>query len=111
MKEDDCVEPQGHIQLLCILQKAGCKVIGYDPVVPHNHLLSLKVDPVSIEEGFKAADLVIIMTNHPEFESLPIEKLIKSMKKPGAFLDGWHLFDPEKLREMKDVYYAGVGNN
>ena len=93
------------------LQKAGCKVIGFDPVVPHNHLLSLKVDPISIEEGFKAADLTIIMTNHPEFESLPIEKLITSMKKPACFLDGWHLFDPKKLREMKDVYYAGVGNN
>src|SRR3989344_3903840 len=82
------------------LQKAGCKVIGFDPVVPHNHLLSLKVDPVSIEEGFKAADLVIIMTNHPEFESMPIDTLVGSMTKPSALLDGWHLFDPAKFRDI-----------
>ncbi|OGG91080.1 hypothetical protein A3H16_03015 [Candidatus Kaiserbacteria bacterium RIFCSPLOWO2_12_FULL_53_8] len=93
------------------LQKAGCKVIGYDPVVPSDHLASLKVEPASIEEGFKRANAVIIMTNHPEFESLPIEKLIASMAKPAALLDGWHLFDPSLFREIPDFYYAGVGNN
>lgn len=93
------------------LQKAGCTVLGYDPVVPNDHLASLKVEPVSIEEGFKRANAVIIMTNHPEFESMPIEKLIASMQKPSALLDGWHLFDPAKFREIPDFYYAGVGNN
>lgn len=93
------------------LQKAGCTVIGYDPVVPTEHLASLNVNPASIEEGFKRADLVIIMTNHPEFESLPIDTLVGSMTKPSALLDGWHLFDPVKFRTIPDFYYAGVGNN
>lgn len=93
------------------LQKAECTVLGYDPVVPNEHLASLNVEPVSIEEGFKRANAVIIMTNHPEFESMPIEKLIASMEKPSALLDGWHLFDPATFREIPDFYYAGVGNN
>jgi len=92
------------------LQKSGCTILGYDPVVPIDHLKSLSVKPLSIEEGFREADAVVLMTNHPEFESLPIDALIASMKKPACFFDGWHLFDPEKMRKIDGLHYAGVGN-
>jgi len=93
------------------LQKEGCSISGYDPVVSKEHFQSLSVAPLSIEEGFKMADAVVIMTNHPEFETLPIDALLASMKKPACFFDGWHLFDPEKMRKIEGIVYAGVGNN
>ncbi len=94
------------------LQKNGCTILGYDPVVPIDHLKNLSVKPVSIEEGFREADAVVIMTNHPEFESLPQnKKLIDSMKKPGVLLDGWHIYDPKEMHRIEGLQYAGVGNN
>ena len=91
------------------LQKSGCRVLGYDPVVPHEKLQELSVTPATIEEGFAEANAVIIMTNHTAFESMDISSLANSMKKPAVLYDGWHLFDPETLRDVSGVTYIGTG--
>ena len=38
-----------------------------------------------------------------------IEKLIKKMRKPSIFFDGWHIFDPAELRKMDELSIMGVG--
>lgn len=99
------------IPVVQTLSQEGCTVLGHDPVVPADEIRRLGAEPIEIEEGFKKADAAIIMTNHKMYEKMHIEELLKSMKHPAVFIDGWHIFDPEKMKIIDGVSYGGLGND
>lgn len=93
------------------LQKHGCTIVGHDPVAAPDKIEALGVEFVGVEEGFRKADAVLIMTNHRAYECLDILKLLPTMKLPGACIDGWHLFDPKDIKQIPGIHYGGVGND
>lgn len=95
--------------VVSVLQKAGCKILGYDPAVSDEEIEKLGVHTTTIEEGFQDADAVIIMTNHSEFESLDISALVSKMRKPAVLYDGWSLCDPKVIASITDLHYACTG--
>ncbi len=99
------------IPVVQTLSQEGCKVIGHDPVVSTDEMTRLGAEPTELEEGFKKADAVIIMTNHEAYASMNIKELLSSTQKPAVFIDGWHLFDPEKMKTIDGVSYGGLGND
>jgi len=90
------------------LRTLGARVVGYDPVVPENKARELGVAKVSLEEGFINASCVIVMTNHQSFLKLNLERLTKFMAKPAGIVDGWHVFDPRKVKQL-NLHYEGIG--
>ena len=66
---------------------------------------------MSVKEGFKKADAVIIMTNNKNFNELTNQMYLDSMNKPSIFLDTWHIFDPIELKQFKGINYYGLGND
>jgi len=109
--ETSDIRDSATISLVKELIQHGCTVIGNDPAVPEEDIKSLGAEPVSIEQGFKKADAVIIMTNHTDYASLNVAELLETMKKPGVFIDGWHLFEPSEIKQVKGIHYGGVGND
>lgn len=82
---------------------------GSDPVVSDNSIRELGVTPVDPEEGFRGADAVVIMTNHPDFAKLDVFDLLPEMDLPAVFYDGWQLFEPEDIESIPGILYGGVG--
>lgn len=91
------------------LKRDTQNVYGYDPVVPADEIRKLGAVPCSVEEGFRDADGVIIMTNHESFKNLKINSLLKLAKKPCILLDSWHMLKSPEIRNRGDVIYSGVG--
>lgn len=85
---------------------------GYDPIVSHESISSLGLMPKEqLEHAFKEAHLVLILNNHPQFETLPIDSLSKVMARPALIYDFWNHFHSKKLKLSDDVQYIGLGNH
>ena len=100
------------LDLLNHFEENGVKegaLFGYDPLVPPEDLLELNVTPLSIEEGFKNADVVIIMNNHKSYKKMDIFSLLSSSKEDCIFYDGWYTFDPKDISRINGIRYIGVG--
>ena len=60
----------------------------------------------NIKNGFKNADVVIIMNNHNSYLKLDIYSLINTMKKPSYLFDGWSMFNNKSLDDIDTLTYA-----
>jgi len=100
------------IDILNLIKDKGIylgNIYGYDPIVFQDDLSSLGVKPVSLDEGFKDADVVLIMNNHKSYQNMDIFSLLESSKDDCIFVDGWYTFDPNDLATINNVKYIGVG--
>lgn len=98
------------LDLLKFLAKAGVKrIYGYDPVVPKIEIEKLGVTVCNLRQGLKGADCAVIMNNHESYTDMSIYPLLNSMKKPGLFFDGWHIFPKEMVARVKGITYGGFG--
>ena len=75
-----------------ILQQRGAKVITYDPY--------LECDADSLEDLQKQTDILLLATNHKEFQNIDWEKV-------KIFVDGRNMFSDKKIPE--NVSYLGIG--
>ncbi len=82
---------------------------GYDPVAVNDDIRSLGVKPSSLEEGFKNADIVLIMNNHKSYKNMDIFSLLDSASSDCVFMDGWYTFDPNDIVTINSIKYIGVG--
>jgi len=94
--------------MMPLFRAAGLKVKGHDPMVTPEVIRQYGGEPVSLEEAFKDTDAVLIITNHPDYKQINVEKLINGGKRPGVLFDSWRILDGNKVREL-GVKYAGIG--
>ncbi|MHA1713887.1 MAG: nucleotide sugar dehydrogenase [Candidatus Ranarchaeia archaeon] len=98
------------LDLLEALRKAGIRrIYGYDPVVPSREIKKLRVMACSLKQGFKNADCAVIMNDHESYAHIAILPLLNSMKRPGLFFDGWHIFSKEMVAQVTNVSYETFG--
>lgn len=94
------------------LQKAFPKARfrGFDAVVPQSEIRSFGVEPAaSLEDAFKGAHLVLLLNNHPVFESMPVTSLAADMAKPGLIYDLWNNFKAVDLEMPAGTGYMALG--
>lgn len=89
------------------LQDAGYSNIhGYDSAARREDIMAHKVKhALKVEQGFKDADVVAVMNNHPDFETLDIRTLLAQAKNPILFFDTWSLYDTDEVKKVKGVHY------
>jgi UDP-N-acetyl-D-mannosaminuronic acid dehydrogenase len=100
------------IDLLNHFRKKGMRdssFFGYDPIVSQEEITALGVKPVSIAEGFKDADVVLIMNNHKSYKKLDVFDLLNSARNDCIFVDGWYTFEPKDIITVNYVRYIGIG--
>ena len=97
------------LDLLRVLHERGAKVRGHDPLVPAEEIAALGVRVCGIEEGFRGADAVIVMLNHPAYEEMDIARLLEGARKPAVVIDGWHIFNSDDLAGIAGVSYRCIG--
>lgn len=95
------------LELLHGLQKAGCTVRAFDPIVksvPGFPDLQISTD---IYEAAKGADAVCLVTEWKEFR-LPNWKQLKTIMRSHVLIDGRNIYDGAELRAAGFVY-EGIG--
>ncbi len=97
------------LPMLEVLKAEGLTLRGHDVLVPPEILRRLGVTPVSLREGFAAADGVLVITNHPEYSKLDLARLLGSLRKPAVVFDCWRILEEEVVRAEGQVRYAGIG--
>ena len=100
------------LELQKLLQDAGVEITGYDPVVKAQYLDQVEgVSSISLEEGFKDADAVFVMNNHPSYEDWNLFSLLETMNKPGLFFDGWSMFRVDEVDRVEGLSYSTVSKD
>jgi UDP-N-acetyl-D-mannosaminuronic acid dehydrogenase len=100
------------LELVKLLHQAGVSIFGFDPVVIPEHLDKLEgVQSTTLEDGFKGADAVFIMNNHPSYEDWNLLTLLDTMKKPGLFVDGWAMFRMDEIGRVDGLSYSSVSKD
>ena len=90
------------------LSKISNNVFGYDPVVTETQINSFNVKSISIEEGFKNADCVLIMNNHDSYSKWDVYSLLSKTNQPCMFFDGWSLFGRKMIEKIEYVDYQTI---
>lgn len=102
------------VPVLAALKKyfPGAQIRGYDAVVKPAEIKSIGLSAVkSLRQAVKGAHAVLILNNHPEFSSMPLEDLALTMARPGLIYDFWNSFTGTALRLPKDVSYMALGSH
>jgi UDP-N-acetyl-D-mannosaminuronic acid dehydrogenase len=100
------------LELVKLLHQAGVMINGFDAVVKTEHLDEIMdVQGTSLEAGFKDADAVFIMNNHPSFEDWNLLALLETMKKPSLFVDGWSMFRMDEIGRVAGISYSTVSKD
>jgi UDPglucose 6-dehydrogenase len=84
------------------LIERGAKVVAHDPVALARAQKEWKEVPIEFagtpDQVFEEADAVLLVTEWPEYKTLPLEKLADSMRSK-LVLDGRGLFDSKALHK------------
>lgn len=91
-----------------LLNSKGARIKAFDPMI-HSKITTHPYIKVctKIEELFKDLDMVILMTEWPEFLKLPIKKLTKLMKRKNI-IDTKNFLDSNQYIK-EDFIYKGIG--
>ena len=63
----------------------------------------------NIYDGFKGADIILIMNNHYKNNKFNTFEALKFTKKPFLFFDGWNIFNQDELEKNVDCFYSSMG--
>ena len=81
-------------------------IYSYDPAVTVKDIKNNGAIPIlKPSQGFKSADVVVVMNNNPDFEKLDIRQLLKLSKKPVFLFDTWGIFSGGDLSKIENVTY------
>lgn len=97
------------VDLVQFLKPFCSNIFGYDAAADGNMIESLGVRNCSVKEGFKDADVVLIMNSHKRHRNLDIKKLAAGSNKPLIFIDCWNLYDKKKIQSRGNIIYSSVG--
>jgi UDP-N-acetyl-D-mannosaminuronic acid dehydrogenase len=95
--------------MLEVLRSAGVTLLGHDFLVSDGVLRDLGVIPCAPDQGFAGSDAVLIVTDHPDYGRLDVEKLVGSLRSPALVYDCWRILDEDRVRSVPNVRYAGIG--
>ena len=106
------------LAIIADIQQLGAEVVAYDPTttgslgrVQIEHLAALMrggtILAPSAMEACEGADVVVVLTEWPEFAALNLDKLVDSMKGD-AIVDTRNLLDPVTVKAA-GLRYDGVG--
>lgn len=98
------------VDLINRLIESGYKnIFAHDFNLNEDKINQLGVEATVLEEGFKDADIILIMNNNYRYKDLDIEKLIKKARQGALFFDAWYIYDPKNIKELDWVAYESLG--
>ncbi len=93
--------------MMPVFTAAGIIVLGHDPLVTGDVIRGYGGEPVGLRRGFRDADTVLLITDHPEYRELDIGELLAGSRVRAVY-DSWRILD-ETLIASRGVRYASLG--
>ncbi|MBM4125293.1 MAG: nucleotide sugar dehydrogenase, partial [Nitrospira sp.] len=84
-------------------------VWAHDFLVKPSTLCEIGARPVSLQQGFRLADAVVFLTNHPDYEKLDLLPLLSRSRRPLVYLDAWRMHDARPELMQPGILYGGLG--
>ncbi len=107
----DDVRKSPAIEIIKRLQKTNYKIRVYDPIAIENAKRELSLKNIkfykSAFEAVKNSDVLVLVTEWPEFSEIDMKKVKNLMRRP-YFLDGRNQFEPKKMKKL-GFYYQSIG--
>lgn len=98
------------LDLLKILKEKGARsLFVHDFVIPEAVIARHDIPHALPEEGFRSADIVMILNNHKASLQLDIPSLLRTMNAPALFFDACRLFSREITGQVPGVTHGGIG--
>jgi len=89
------------------LKKRGAQVHLVDPYIEQSTLKKFAFPEKNAYDAAKAADALVLLTAHNDFEGLDLLRIKDTMRTP-IIVDGRRFFDPETATKLGFIY-KGVG--
>jgi UDP-N-acetyl-D-mannosaminuronic acid dehydrogenase len=93
--------------MMPVFTAAGIRVLGHDPRVRREVIRDHGGEPVDLVEGFRAADGVLIVTDHPEYRAIDVSAALADSRLRFVF-DSWRILDADQVTAC-GVHYAALG--
>lgn len=93
--------------MMPVFSAAGLTVLGHDPMVTDRVIRQHGGEPTSLDKAFSEADAVLVLTDHPDYRTLPMTALLTGSPVRLVF-DSWRVLDERAVRAA-GVRYAGIG--
>jgi UDP-N-acetyl-D-mannosaminuronic acid dehydrogenase len=93
--------------MMPVFERAGIRVLGHDPLVTPEVIQKYGGEPVDLATGFRAADAVLVITDHPDYRALDIKAALAGTQVKVVY-DSWRILDAAAVIEQ-GVRYAGLG--
>ena len=92
------------LDIIKYLKEWGANIFVYDPLCTEEDIKNLNV---KWKNDFKDVDVIIIATDHKEFENLDLNNISNEVRNK-VIIDGKNILDPKKVKNMGFIYF-GVG--
>jgi UDP-N-acetyl-D-mannosaminuronic acid dehydrogenase len=93
--------------MMPVFTAAGIDVLGHDPLVAGDVIESYGAEPVGLRQGFRDADALLLITDHPQYRGLDVGELLTGSRVRLVY-DSWRILDGA-LIASRGVRYAGLG--
>jgi UDP-N-acetyl-D-mannosaminuronate dehydrogenase len=88
----------------------NAEIRGQDFAVSSESIASLGLKPVSIEQAFEGANIVIVANNNTKYQWLDCNELFKCMADPALVYDVWDVLQGVELDEPGRVIFRRLGS-
>jgi UDP-N-acetyl-D-mannosaminuronic acid dehydrogenase len=93
--------------MMPVLRAAGIDVLGHDPLVTGDVIRAYGGEPVELRRGFRDADAVLVITDHPDYRTLDVGDLLAGSRVRLVY-DSWRILDRARIT-ASGVRYASLG--
>jgi UDP-N-acetyl-D-mannosaminuronic acid dehydrogenase len=90
-----------------VFKAAGIRVLGHDPLVSPDVIRRYGGEPVEVRQGFRDADAVLVITDHPDYRGLDVDGLLAESGVRIVY-DSWRILDGTRIA-ARGVQYASLG--
>ncbi|MGW4088010.1 nucleotide sugar dehydrogenase [Streptomyces sp. NPDC004822] len=94
--------------MMPVFEEAGLRVLGHDPLVGAEVIRAHGGEPVDdLLTGFREADAVLVVTDHPDYRALDMNRALEGARTRMVF-DSWRILDKAGIT-ARGVRYEGLG--
>ena len=93
--------------MMPVFTAAGIDVLGHDPLVTGDVIRGYGAEPVELRRGFRDADALLLITDHPEYRELDVGELLTGSRVRVVY-DSWRILDGALIASW-GVRYASLG--
>jgi UDP-N-acetyl-D-mannosaminuronic acid dehydrogenase len=97
------------VPMLERFRRAPVTLLGHDFLVRDDVVRGLGVAPCALDDAFDATDGVLIITDHPSYARIDVDRALSRMRRPALVYDCWRVLPADQVRRVDGIRYASIG--